>query len=190
MVIWLRHMKSVQGQSENFSLSRKDHGKCALQGFKLRYTGLSIDRTLQNIDGRVVNLPPINMNFQHLSAMISMSTGNLVPSKAPCPYNLKTNESKHWKSLCDTCDISYACMTRHAILWHAYNAFNGQNSLVKGLSALIEHYVTSTTAHHTPQSSNHIGCNCNSSFGLRSCQKHVTSHSSVWETSIHLRASS
>ena len=46
MVIWLRHMKSVQGQSENFSLSRKDCGKCMLQGFKLRYTSLSINRTL------------------------------------------------------------------------------------------------------------------------------------------------
>ena len=42
------------------------------------------------------NLPPINTNLQHPSAMISMSTGNLVPSKAPCPCNLKTDESKHW----------------------------------------------------------------------------------------------
>ena len=126
------------------------------------------------------------MNFQHLSAMISMSTGNLVPSKAPCPSNLKTNKSKHWQSLCDTCNISYACMTQHAILRHAYDAFNGQNSLVKGLSTLIECYVTSTTIHHTPQSSNHIVCNCDSSFGLRYCWKYVTSHSSVQKTSIHL----
>ena len=114
-----------------------------------------------------------------------MSTGNLVPSKAPCPYNLKINESKHWQSLCDTCDVSYACTTRHAILWHAYDAFNGQNSLVKGLSTLIEHYVTSMTTHHTPQSSNRIGHDRKSSFGLRSCRKHMTSHSSVWKTSIH-----
>ena len=141
-------------------------------------------------DAHDTNLPPINTNFQHLSAMISMSTGDLVPSKAPCPYNLKTNKSKHWQSLCNTCDISYACMTRHAILQHAYDAFNGRNSLVKGLSALIKRYVTSTTTHHTPQSSNHSGCNRNSSFGLRSCQKHVTSHSSVQKTSICLRASS
>ena len=41
-------------------------------------------------------------------------------------------------------------MTWHVILRHAYNAFDGQNSLVKGLSALIEHYVTSMTTHHTP----------------------------------------
>ena len=140
-------------------------------------------------DARDMNLPPIYANFQHPSAMISMSTGDLVPSRAPCPYNLKTNKSKHWQSLCDTCNISYACTTRHAILRYAYNAFNGQNLLVKGLRALIERYVTSTTAHHTPQSSNRIGCDHNPSFGLRSCWKHVTSHSSVQKTSIHLWAS-
>ena len=67
-------------------------------------------------DARDTNLPPINANFQHPSAMISMSTGDLVPSRAPCPYNLKSNESKHWQSLCNTCDISYACTTQHAIL--------------------------------------------------------------------------
>ena len=143
-----------------------------------------------HVDVHGMNLPPINTNFQHLSAMISMSTGDLVPSKAPCPYNLRTNKSKHWQSLCDTCDISYTCMTRHAILQHAYNAFNGWNPLVKGLSALIKRYVTSTTAHHTPWSSNCIGRDCNSSFGLRSCWKHMTSHSSVRKTSIHLWASS
>ena len=103
------------------------------------------------------NLPPINANLQHPSAMISMSTGDLVPSKAPCPCNLKTDESKHWQSLCDTCDISYTCTTRHATLRHAYGAFNGQNSLAKRLSTLIKCYVTSTTAHRTPRSSNHIG---------------------------------
>ena len=135
------------------------------------------------------NLPPINTNLQHPSAMISMSTDNLVPSKAPCPCNLKTNKSKHWQSLCDTCNISYACTTCHAILRHAYNAFNGQNSLVKRLSALIKCYVTSTTAHNTPQSSNRIGCDRNPSFSLRSCQKHVTSHSSVQKASIHLQVS-
>ena len=48
-LFWLRHVKSVQGWSEIFSLSRKDRGKCALQEFKLRYTSLSIDRTLQNV---------------------------------------------------------------------------------------------------------------------------------------------
>ena len=136
-----------------------------------------------------MNLPPINANLQHPSAMISMSTGNLVPSKAPCLCNLKTDESKRWQSLCNTCDIFYTCMTQHATLRHAYGAFNGQNSLAKRLSALIERYVTSTTTHHTPQSSNQSGCNRNSSFGLRSCQKHVTSHSSVQKTSICLQAS-
>ena len=115
-----------------------------------------------------------------------MSTGNLVPSKAPCPCNLKTNKLKHWQSLCDACDISYTCTTQHATLQHAYDAFNGWNSLVKGLSTLIECYVISTTARRTPWSSNCIGCDCNSSFGLRSCWKHVTSHSSVQKTSIHL----
>ena len=50
-------------------------------------------------DARDVNLPPINMNFQHLSAMISMSTGDLVPSKVPCPYNLKTNTGNHSATL-------------------------------------------------------------------------------------------
>ena len=118
-----------------------------------------------------------------------MSTGDLVPSKVPCPYNLKTNESKHWQSLCDTCNISYACMTWHAILQHAYDAFNGQNSLVMGLSTLIERYVTSMTAHHTPRSSNRIGRDRNSSFGFKSCRKHVTSHSSVQKASIHLQVS-
>ena len=132
-----------------------------------------------------MNLPPINTNLQHPSVVISMSTGDLVPSMAPCPCNLNTNELKHWQSLCDACDISYACTTRHAILRHAYDAFNSWNSLVKGLSTLIERYVTSTTAHHTPWSSDRIGCNCNPSFGLRSCRKHMTSHSSVWKTSIH-----
>ena len=122
--------------------------------------------------------------------MISMSTGDLVPSKAPCPCNLKTNESKHRQSLCNACNISYACMTQHVILQHAYNAFNGWNPLVKGLSALIKRYVTSTTTHHTPQSSNRIVRDCNSLFGLRSCQKHMTSHSSVQKTSICLWASS
>ena len=81
-------------------------------------------------------------------------------------------------------------MTWHAILWHAYDAFNSWNSLVKGLSTLIERYVTSTTAHRTPWSSNRIGHDCNSSFGLRSCWKHMTSHSSVQKASIHLQASS
>ena len=47
------------------------------------------------IDACDANLPPINTNLQHPSVMISMSTGNLVPSKAPCPCNLKTNKSKH-----------------------------------------------------------------------------------------------
>ena len=131
-----------------------------------------------------------DLNFQHLSAMISMSTGDLVPSKAPCPYNLKNNRSIHWQSLCDTCDISYACTTRHAILQHAYDAFVSRYSLVKGLSALIEHYVTSTTAHRTPRSSNCIGHDCNSSFSLRFCRKHMASHSSVQKTSICLWASS
>ena len=135
------------------------------------------------------NLPPINMNLQHPSAMISMSTGDLVPSKAPCTCNLKANELKHWPSLCDARAISYACTTRHAILRHVYDAFNGQNLLVKGLSTLIECYVTSTATHRTPRSSNNIGHNRNLSFGLRSCQKHVTSHSSVQQASIHLRAS-
>ena len=142
-----------------------------------------------NGDVRNVNLPPINANLQHPSVMISMSTGNLVPSKAPCPCNLKTDESKHWQSLCDACNISYTCMTQHATLRHAYGAFNGQNSLVKRLSALIECYVTSTATHRTPRSSNNIGRNRNLSFGLRSCQKHVTSHSSVQQASIHLQAS-
>jgi hypothetical protein len=32
------HVKSIQGRSEYRSLSRKDRGKCAVQGFKLRYT--------------------------------------------------------------------------------------------------------------------------------------------------------
>ena len=137
-----------------------------------------------------MNLPPINANLQHPSAVISKSTGNLVPSMAPCPCNLNTNKSKHWQSLCDTCDISYACMTRHAILQHAYDAFNSRNSLVKELSTLIERYVTSTTTHHTPWSSDRIGRNHNPSFGLRSCWKHMTSHSSVRKTSIHLWASS
>ena len=86
-----------------------------------------------------------------------MSTGNLVPSKAPCPCNLKTDKSKHWQSLCDTCDISYTCMTRHVTLQHAYSAFNGWNSLAKRLSALIECFVTSMTAHCTLRSSNRIG---------------------------------
>ena len=62
--------------------------------------------SIQNsVDAHDVNLPPINTNLQHPSAMISMSTGDLVPSKAPCPCNLKTNESKHWQSLCDACNI-------------------------------------------------------------------------------------
>ena len=152
------------------------------------YTTLH-DTTVTTVDACNTNLPPINTNLQHPSAMISMSTGDLVPSKAPCPCNLKTNKLKHWQSLCDTCDISYACMTWHVILRHAYNAFNGCNSLVKGLSTLIERYVTSTTAHHTPWSSNRIGRDRNPSFGLRSCQKHVTSHSSVRQASICLRAS-
>ena len=143
-----------------------------------------------HVDMCDMNLPPINENFQLPSAVISMSTGDLVPSKVPCPYNLKTNKSKHWQSLCDTCNISYACTTQHAILRHAYNAFNGQNSLVKGLSALIKRYVTSTTAHRTPRSSNRIGRDRNSSFSLRSCWKHLTSQSSVRKTSIHLWASS
>ena len=114
-----------------------------------------------NGDVRNVNLPPINANLQHPSVMISMSTGNLVPSKAPCPCNLKTDKSKHWQSLCDACDIPYTCMTQHATLRHAYSAFNGQNSLVKRLSALIEYYVTSMTAHCTPRSSNRICLDCN-----------------------------
>ena len=112
-------------------------------------------------DARDMNLPPINANLQHPSAMISMSTGNLVPSKAPCLCNLKTDESKRWQSLCNTCDIFYTCMTQHATLRHAYGAFNSRNSLVKRHSTLIECYVTSTTAHCTPQSSNRIGHNCN-----------------------------
>ena len=116
-----------------------------------------------------MNLPPINANLQHSSAVIPMSAGDLVPSMAPCPCNLNTYESKHWQSLCDACNISYACMTQHAILRHAYDAFNGRNSLVKGLSTLIKHYVTSTTTHCTPRSGNCIGHNCNPSFGLRSC---------------------
>ena len=103
------------------------------------------------------NLPPINMNLQHPSAMISMSTGNLVPSKATCPCNLKTDESKHWQSLCNACDIFYTCTTWHATLRHAYGAFNGRNSLVKRLSTLIECYVTSTTTQRTPWSSNRFG---------------------------------
>ena len=144
---------------------------------------------MDHVDACIANLPPINTNLQHPSAMISMSTGDLVPSKAPCPCNLKTNESKHWPSLCDTCDISYACMTRHAILRHVYNAFNSWNLLVKGLSTLIEHYMTSTTTDRTPLSSNRIGHNHNPSFSLRSCQKHMTSHSSAQQASIHLRAS-
>ena len=44
------------------------------------------------VDACDANLPPINTNLQHPSAMISMSTGDLVPSKAPCPCNLKTDE--------------------------------------------------------------------------------------------------
>ena len=71
------------------------------------------------IDVCDVNLPPINANLQHPSVMISMSTGDLVPSKAPCPCNLKTNKSKYWQSLCDTCDISYTCTTQHVTLRHA-----------------------------------------------------------------------
>ena len=140
-----------------------------------------------HVDACNTNLPPINMNVQHPSVMISMSTGDLVPSKAPCPYKLKANEPKHRQSLCNTCNISYACMTQHAILWHAYDAFNSWNSLIKGLSTLIECYVISMTTHRTPQSSNCIGHDRNPLFGLRSCRKHMTSHSSVWKTSIHLQ---
>ena len=43
-IIWLRHVKFVQGRSYFPDFNRKDRGKCALWGFKLRYTGLSIDR--------------------------------------------------------------------------------------------------------------------------------------------------
>ena len=71
------------------------------------------DHSIHNpvpIDACDANLPSINTNLEHPSMMIPMNTGNLVPSKAPCPCNLKTNELKHWQSLCDACDISYACM--------------------------------------------------------------------------------
>ena len=54
---------------------------------------LSAEHGSLNTDVCDTSLPPINVNFQHLSVMISMSTGDLVPSKAPCPYNLKTNKS-------------------------------------------------------------------------------------------------
>ena len=53
------HVKFVQGRLEFPILSRKDRGKCAVQGFKLRYTGLSIDRPIQRshvIDGPVTGL--------------------------------------------------------------------------------------------------------------------------------------
>ena len=76
----------------------------------------SIKLSLQFVDACDVNLPPINANLQHPGAMISMSTGDLVPSKAPCPCNPKTDESKHWQSLCNTYDISYTCTTQHATL--------------------------------------------------------------------------
>ena len=56
------HVKYIQGRSQYRNFSRKDRGKCAVQGFKLRYTGLSIDRPLQRshvIDGPVTGLARI-----------------------------------------------------------------------------------------------------------------------------------
>ena len=34
----------------------------------------------------------------------------------PCAYRLSTNEPKHWRSLCNTCDNSCVCTTQHVIL--------------------------------------------------------------------------
>ena len=46
----LTDAREINSGLEIHILSRKDRGKCALQGFKLRYTGLSIDRTPPKID--------------------------------------------------------------------------------------------------------------------------------------------
>ena len=107
--------------------------------------------------------------------MISLSTGNLAPNNVPCTYRWNTSEPKHWWLLCDTCNDSCVYMTQHAILpthlrcfWHV--------RLTMGLKSPTKCYMVSRAAHWTQQSSHCIDRNHDSLFGLRSCQKHVTSH--------------
>ena len=107
--------------------------------------------------------------------MISLSTGNLAPNKVPCTDRQNTSEPKHWQLLCDTCNDSCVYTTWHAILlthlrcfWHV--------RLAMGLKSPTKCYMVSRAVHWTQRSSQHIDRNCDSSFGLRSCRKHVMSH--------------
>ena len=107
--------------------------------------------------------------------MISLSTGDLAPNNVPCAYRWNTSKPKHQWLLCNTCDDSCAYMTWHAILpthlqcfWHV--------RLAMGLKSPTKHYMVSRAAHRTQWSSHCIDHNRDSSFGLRSCRKHMASH--------------
>ena len=54
------------------------------------------------------------------------------------------------------------------MLWHI--------GLAMGLKSPTQHYMASRAVHWSQQSSNCIDRNHDSSFGLRSCRKYVTSH--------------
>ena len=107
--------------------------------------------------------------------MVSLSTGDLAPKKVPCTYRLNANKPKHWWLLCDTCDNSCVYTTQHVVLLTHLQCF-WCIGLAMGLKSPTKRYMTSRTTHQTQRSSNRIDCNCNSLFGFRSCQKHVTSH--------------
>ena len=105
-----------------------------------------------------------------------MNTGDPAQSKIPSTYWLSTKEPKHWWLLCDTCNDSYICTTWHAILLTHLWCFWCLGITSNGLSALIKCYVMSRTTHPAPRSSNRIDHNHDSSFGFRSCWKHVIHH--------------
>ena len=142
--------------------------------YQMNWLRSQLSHSLSN-DVHDMNLPPTNTKFRHSSMMVSLSTGDLAPNKVPCAYRQNTNEPKHWRSLCDTCDDSCVHMTWHVILlthlwcfWHI--------GLAMGLKSPTKCYMVSRAAHWTQQSSHCIDRNHDSLFGLRSCQKHVTSH--------------
>ena len=142
---------------------------------KARFQKLVLLLTNDGIDACDTNLPPTNTKFRCSSMMISLSTGNLAPNKVPCTDRWNTSKPKHWQSLCDTCDDSCVYTTWQAILLTHLWCF-WRIRLAMGLKSPTKHYMVSRAAHWTQRSSHCIDRNHDSLFGLRSCQKHVTSH--------------
>ena len=121
---------------------------------------------------RVTWIHPLQtQNFSILAWWSPWALEILLPTKSPAHTDW-TLMSQNTGNLSVTHCVY---TTQHAVLPTHLQCF-WCVGLAMGLKSPTKHYMTSRTMHQTQWSSNCINRNHDSSFGFRSCQKHVISH--------------